>query len=371
MNILVLSWRDTKHPLAGGAEQVMHEHIKGWIDAGHKVTFFSSYLKNLPKEDNIDGIKIVRNGHQYLGVQIKAFLYYIKNKNKFDLVVDEFHGIPFFTPLYVKKPILAVLQEVAREVWFKNPFIFPINYLVGVIGYLSEPIVLRLYSKNKFVVGSNSAREDLIKFGVDDRNITVVPHGVLLPKKLPKHVQGDIKIITFLGTLSDDKGILDALKAFKILNSLGKYQFWIIGKAENDDSDAKIKEKVKEMNLQVKFWGRVDDKKKFDLLARTFLLINPSIREGWGLVNIEANAVATPVVAYPSQGLIDSVKDGISGIITKSKTPEDLAIEVENLNLDNKKYIKLTLGAKKWAMDFSWDRSRKLSQKLVDSLLQF
>jgi len=34
MNILVFSWRDPKHPTAGGAEQVMHEHMKGWIAAG-------------------------------------------------------------------------------------------------------------------------------------------------------------------------------------------------------------------------------------------------------------------------------------------------------------------------------------------------
>jgi len=44
MNILVFSWRDPKHPLAGGAEQVMHEHMKGWVGAGHKVTLFTSHF---------------------------------------------------------------------------------------------------------------------------------------------------------------------------------------------------------------------------------------------------------------------------------------------------------------------------------------
>ena len=53
MRILVFSWRDPKHPLAGGAEQVMHEHMKGWIEAGHKVTLFSSKLDVLKNEKSL------------------------------------------------------------------------------------------------------------------------------------------------------------------------------------------------------------------------------------------------------------------------------------------------------------------------------
>ena len=179
MNILVLSWRDPKHPLAGGAEQVMHEHMKGWINAGHKVTLFSSNTKNSSKEEDYEGIKIIRKGSQYLGVQIFAFFFYLKNKEKFDFVVDQFHGIPFFTPLFVKKPKLAVLQEVAREVWFLNGLVFPLNLIVGLIGYVFEPFIFLFYKEIPFMVGSNSAKEDLVKFGVLAKNISIVPHGVL------------------------------------------------------------------------------------------------------------------------------------------------------------------------------------------------
>jgi len=112
MRILVFSWRDPKHPLAGGAEQVMHEHMKGWIKAGHKVTLFSSKMGGLPEEEEMDGVHIVRHGYQYLGVQITGFFFYLKNKDNFDFIVDQFHGLPFFTPLYVQKPKLAVIQDI-------------------------------------------------------------------------------------------------------------------------------------------------------------------------------------------------------------------------------------------------------------------
>ena len=371
MNILVFSWRDPKHPLAGGAEQSMHEHMKGWVKEGHFVTLFSSLIKDSKQIEYLDGIKIVRNGNQYLGVQIKAFFYYLKNKNNFDFVVDQFHGIPFFTPLYVTKPKLAVLQEVAKEVWFKNPLKFPINFIIGFIGYITEPIIFLFYKKTHFMVGSNSAKEDLIKFGIRKNNITIVPHGVILPKKIPDHKITNPKMITYFGPLTADKGIMDAIKTFNILNKKGNYSFCIIGRPETDRYYKKVMQKVRkfDLNSKIEFWKRPTDEEKFEILSKSYLLINPSIREGWGLVNIEANAVGTPVIAYPSQGLIDSVSDNLSGVLTKNSTPEDLAMEIEKLVKDKAKYQRLSIGAKKWASRFSWQKSRKESLKLINSLI--
>src|SRR5258708_25820736 len=110
MNILVFSWRDPMHPLAGGAEQVDHEHHKGWIEAGHKVTLFSSMFKGAKKEQEIDGVKIIRKGNQYTAFISAFFWYMFLDQVKFDFVVDEFHGWPFFTPLYIRKPKIAVIQ---------------------------------------------------------------------------------------------------------------------------------------------------------------------------------------------------------------------------------------------------------------------
>lgn len=374
MRILVFSWRDPKHPTAGGAEQVMHEHMKGWIEAGHKVTLFSSRVKGLPNKETLDGVEVVRKGDQYLGVKIAAFLFWLKNKENYDFVVDQFHGIPFFTPLYIKKPKLAVLQEVAGKVWFLNELPFPLNIFVGLLGYLFEPVIFLFYRKVLFMVGSNSARIDLVKMGIPVKNITVVPHGIIVytPKPFPKKEK--IKTIVFLGALAKDKGIEDALKVFSFLAKKGnlpagrqEYQFWVIGRGSPEYKDylMSVCGKLGIVN-KVKFWGFVDQEKKFELLARAHVLINPSIREGWGLVNIEANSMGTPVVAYKSPGLIDSVKDGQSGIICKMNTPESMAEEVLNLLNDNQLYIKLQKGAAVWSKNFSWEKSRKLSLDLIN-----
>ena len=38
MRILILNWRDIKHPQAGGAELVTFEHVRAWAKAGHHAT---------------------------------------------------------------------------------------------------------------------------------------------------------------------------------------------------------------------------------------------------------------------------------------------------------------------------------------------
>ncbi len=367
MNILVLSWRDPKHPLAGGAEQVMHEHMKGWVEAGHTVALFASKMPAVHQTEEIDGIKIIRGGYQYLGVQIAAFFYYLKNRNKIDYLVDQFHGFPFFTPLYSNKPKLAVLQEVASKVWFLNPLPFPINYIIGSLGYLFEPFIFIFYRNTHFMTGSVSAKKDLIRFGIKAENITPVPHGVLvhMPKPFPKKEKKFTVI--YLGALSKDKGVEDALICFKFLSKYN-YNFWIVGKPETKAYFDKLKYKAKQYKVNAKFWGFVSQKKKFKLLARSHVLVNPSVHEGWGLVNIEANTVGTPVVACNSAGLVDSVKSGKSGVIVKNNTPQELAKTVVELLGNQKKYDDLQKGALKWSKNFSWEKSKKLSLALIEKL---
>lgn len=367
MRILVFSWRDPKHPLAGGAEQVMHEHMKGWVTAGYDVTLFSSRIKGLKEKEVLDGIEVVRGGYQYLGVQVAGFLFYLKNKNNFDFIVDQFHGLPFFTPLYVRRPKLAVIQETARKVWFLNPLPWPINWVIGLLGYWVEPLVFLLYKSTPFMTASESAKKDVVKMGMLSKNITLVPHGVIVPKFSVLQRKEKIKTVVFLGVLSKDKGIEDAIRCFSILNGKGEYQFWVIGKAEIEEYGIKIKKMVRALNLgdKVKFWGFVSQEKKFELLSRAHVLVNPSVHEGWGLVNIEANAVGTPVVAYNVSGSVDSVKDGISGILCKENTPEDLADKVVNLLSHKRKYEELQKSSISWSRAFSWEKSQKLSLELI------
>jgi glycosyltransferase involved in cell wall biosynthesis len=123
-----------------------------------------------------------------------------------------------------------------------------------------------------------------------------------------------------------------------------------------------------EISEKTKFWGFVSDKKKFELLARAHILVNPSRHEGWGLVNIEANSVGTPVVGYNVGGLKDSVKDGVTGKLVERGNYRGLAENALKLVRDKEIYDKYQKNCIKWAAKFTWEKARKQSLELIESL---
>lgn len=373
MNILVFSWRGPQHPHAGGAEDVTHKHAKAWAKAGHDVTLFTSYFRGAKAKEIIDEVQVIRMGSEVVSVQVAAFIWYLMGKHKkFDLVIDQFHGIPFFTPLYVRTRKLAFIHEVAKEVWKLNPWKKPFNLLPYVFGTFFEPFIFKIiYKKIQFMTVSESTRDDLIAWDIPKRNITIIHNGVDFsynPKKTPEKALK--KTAIYLGALSEDKGIFDTVHAFsEIIRKDEDWQLWIVGKS-SVDIDKRLKELVKNLNIKnkVKFWGFVSDKKKFELLAQSSFLINPSIREGWGLVNIEANSVGVPVIGYNVPGMKDSVINGKTGVLVDSGNYRLIAENVLKLFRDQLAYKTHTVNCRKWASKFSWEKSTKESLDFIESL---
>lgn len=371
MNILLFSWRGPGHPHAGGAEESTHQHAKGWVKAGHKVTLFTSSYIQAKNEEIIDGVRIIRQGFQFFGVQWEALKWYLfKDHPKYDLVVDQFHGIPFFTPVYVKEHKLAFIHEVTKEVWRLNNWRWPFSLMPSIIGVLFEPLVFRLwYRKIPFMTVSDSTKKDLIEWGIPTENITVIHNGINEPKQRAISSFKKEKVIIFLGALSKDKGIEDALQIFSILkNTLPGYKFWIVGKGEENFLKylKQISNKLK-LDKKVKFWGFVSEEEKYKLLAKAQILINPSVREGWGLVVIEAAFVGTPTVGYNVVGLKDSIVDNETGLLSL-RNPKSLAESIIRLVRDQKQYNKMSINCKKRAKLFRWDKSVGKSLMLLNRL---
>lgn len=369
MNILIFSWRGPGHPYAGGAEIATHEHAKHWVKNGHNITLFTSVYKGAEKEETIDGIRVVRIGTQSFGVRVRAIIWYLRHKSDVDLVVDEFHGLPFFTPLFVGKKKLAYIHEVAKEVWRTNPWPKPFNLIPWMGGMLFEPLVFKLFYKNvPFMTVSNSTKEDLMGWGIKTKNIHIIENGVTVVGR--PHAKEKTKTLMYLGALAEDKGVEDALKIFqKIYEKDKSYIFWIVGKGEKGYVES-LKLKVKSLGISncTKFFGFVSQTKKFELLARAHVLINPSIREGWGLVNIEANRMGTPVAGYNVAGIKDSVVNGKTGILVERGETEPLADKIVGTLADKKVYGSLQKEALKWSNNFSWEKSTKKSLELIENL---
>ncbi|MDO8269300.1 MAG: glycosyltransferase family 4 protein [Candidatus Levybacteria bacterium] len=365
MNILILNWRDPKHPLAGGAEQMVYEHARYWKKQGEDVTWFASSFKKAKSEDNIDGIRIIRKGSHYT-VFIWAFLFYLRGQFKeVTLVVDCFHFIPYFSRFYFKNTAkIAILQEVAGNLWYEN---LPI--LLAVIGKIAEPYILRSYRKIPFITGSDSAKKDLLQLGFNGRNVYVVNHGINRVKvKVIKKENNPVLI--FLGRISKDKGIEDALMTLGLLTrDYADIKLWIVGKPESAEYQMKVKKLMKqfEVSKNCQWFGYVSEKEKFELLSRAWIMIHPSRKEGWGLNVIEANSVRTPVVGYAVSGLTDSIVDNKTGLLVD---PDALSMAdgVETLLKNKKLYKQFSDASEEWSKKFTWENSARKSYALISKI---
>jgi glycosyltransferase involved in cell wall biosynthesis len=366
--ILILNWRDIKNPSSGGAEVLTHEIAKRWVLAGHHVTQFSSEFNGSKKEEFVDGITIIRNGNPdaryfFNSVHFRAFQYYKKHQDQMDIVIDEIHGLPFFTPFYVSKKKIALICEIAGDIWDKN-FPFPFNK----IGKSIEDNYFRFYKKTPFLTISMSTKKDLIRYGVESKNITVLPMGITVPERLPiVKKEKDITLV-FVGRLTKAKGIEDAIEACYLLKSkFPKIKLWVIGRGEKE-YEAKIRDKINKLGLtkQVDLLGFVSQEEKFKRIGRAHLLVSTSIKEGYGLTIPEAGIMGTPAVAYNVEGLRDIIRDNKTGVLT-DKIPAAIASRISEILGSEASYEKIQRGALEFAKKLSWDKTSEEALKILES----
>lgn len=335
MNILIFNWRDPKNPKSGGAEIVTFEHAKAWVKAGHRVDWFASSFPGSSESESMEGVSVIRRGSE-MTVHFKALIFYLFFKKiQYDIIIDEIHGLPFFTPWYVRVPKIIFIHEIAGIIWdYMYPF--PLN----IIGKQLEKLYLYFYKSQNFWVDAPSTADELISFGINKQNISIIPCPVgndILLRPAKKNI---IPTFIFVSRLVKMKGIEDVLRAFSIISdALPKATLWIVGNGE-EHYVKKLKALANELSIykQTKFFGHVSDKNKLDLMSKAHLLLHASVKEGWGLVVLEAASCGTPCVVYNVSGLRDIVSQYKVGVIVRKNTPEYLASESINLYNNRKKY---------------------------------
>jgi glycosyltransferase involved in cell wall biosynthesis len=366
MVILILNWKDIRNPTSGGAEILTHEMAKRFIKEGHTVMMYVSEFPHCKTEENIDGVRVIRSGKPDLralqhSVHFRAYRYYKKNlENSVDVIIDELHGMPFFTPLYAKVKVVPLICEVANDIWFKM-FSFPWN----IIGKVSERFSLLLYKNNHILTISESTKKDLIACSLPKKNITVLPMGINTVAPLINKKE-KYPTLVFVARLNKMKGIEDAIAAVSILSrKLSKIHLWVVGKG--DDAYVNyLKELVESYNVtkNVTFFDFVTQEKKFQLMAKAHVIVVPSVREGFGLIVPEAGSVGTPAVVYDVPGLRDIVKNGINGIRV-SPSATSLAKGIETILNEKKKYRAMCAAAKEESKRYNWDSTAEVALGVI------
>jgi glycosyltransferase involved in cell wall biosynthesis len=336
-SVLILNWKDITHPKAGGAEIVIHELAKRLVNDGNQVTLLTSAFAESTTDKSaiyevIDGINIIRVGENKFFHSFIAANYYRKNlKNKFDIVIECVNTAPYFINFFKgKEKVFLFYHQLAREIWF-----YETSFALSIIGYLLEPVYTWIQSRfrNKVITVSESSKTDLTKYGFNKNLIQIITQGTNVQDPAICELRNAHNPILYLGSLRAMKRPSHALRAFQVLNSklqITNSRFIVAGAGNELD---KMKAFVKANNLEekVEFKGKVDEETKYDLMKNAFVLIVPSLKEGWGLVVTEAARLGTPSIVYDVDGLRDSVKNGVTGFVVKNSSPDAIAEKIEYL----------------------------------------
>jgi len=361
MKILIFNWRDIRNPEAGGAEVFTHEIAKRLVKSGDEVTLFTSKFYNCKKEEFVDGIRIIRAGGKYFVYQ-KAKEYYknIFSKEGFDVIIDEINTKPFLTPKFVNngEKIIALIHQLAREFWFyETPF--PVN-LIGY--YILEKRWLKNYANIPTITVSNSTKKNLDDLGF--KKIFIVHNGLNIEPLSEVPEKAEKPTIIYVGRMKKAKKPQDVIEAFKIVKKeIRDVQLWMVG-------DGYLRKKLETKAKDIRFFGYVDKRTKDELVKKAWVIAVPGVREGWGQVVTDANALGTPAVGYNIPGLRDSIKHGYNGLLVEDGNIEALANAVVYLLENDNLREELSRNAIEWAKRFSWDRSAEEFEKVIKNVIE-
>lgn len=350
--ILILNWRDTKHKYAGGAEVYIHELAKRWVQEGNQVTIFCGNDGNLPRNETIEGVQVMRRGGSYF-VYIWAFLYYIcKFRGRYDAIIDCENGIPFFAPLYAKEQVFCLVHHVHQEV-FRKHLKFPMAQIASV---LENRLMPWTYTDKIFITVSESSKKEIQQWSLATKDIQVLSPGVDLETLQPGE-KSPIPMVLYLGRLKAYKSVDTLIRAFASLSKQVPASRLVI--AGDGEERHNLEELTNQLGMQEKvhFLGKVSEQQKVRLLQQAWVFANPSMIEGWGITSIEAAACGTPVVASDVPGLRDSVQNPHTGFLVPYGKAEAMAERIEEIIVNEELRSFMNEQARQWARRFDWRRT--------------
>ena len=310
----------------GGAERVLEELVKLYPNADIYTSLYSPQHLG-PHKKRFEEYSITPTWMNEIPMRHKLisplrllspFAFKSLELGKYDTIIVSQTGAYF--PNLVRKGKAKIVcythtpprylygYATARE-WKKNKLFYVIasvaNHFLRIVDFNASKNV------DVFVANSEEVAGRIKKFYRRE------PRVVYPPVKIPNVIKGKKEDYYLAGgRLARAKGMDIIVKAF---NKNGK-PLKIFGKGF-----AGFEEELKKMaGKNIEFVGEVNDERKFELMAGARAYIFASFDEDFGITPVESMGVGTPVVAYRSGGVKETVLEGKTGVFYEKNTSDSL-----------------------------------------------
>ena len=347
--ILFLAWRSLAHPQGGGSEVVTDRFLRGLQERGNTVALLAG--GPTPDDSPYPVRSIGGRFSQYLRAPFVA-----RAGGPWDVIVDVENGIPYFSPLWQRAPVVCFVNHVHLEQW---PLYFPKP--VALVGQTLEGRAMpRVYRHELYAVLSASTRDALIDLGVEADRIRIVEVGVD-PLPLVSVARATEPTFVALGRLVPHKRLETLLRVWARVQPITGGQFVIVG-------DGPEMERLQaQAGSGVVFTGFVSSEEKAEWLHRAWLLVHGAMHEGWGLIVMEAGLAGTPTLAFDVHGIRDAAVAGETAVLVDS---EDAFVEEWiRLAKDHAERERLGANAKRRSDEYTWDRTNAVFADVIDEAI--
>jgi glycosyltransferase involved in cell wall biosynthesis len=175
--------------------------------------------------------------------------------------------------------------------------------------------------------------------------------------------------IAYLGRLEPYKRVDLLLRAVAArVPRFPELELVVVGRGAEGEALAALASELG-IAARVRFTGFVSNAERDASLAKARVCVCPSLKEGWGITVVEANALGVPVVATDAPGLRDAVRRDKTGLLVPDGPPErfvaGLVDALSQLLPDEPRLSLLSQAAVEWARRFDWDTSaRKMAETI-------
>jgi glycosyltransferase involved in cell wall biosynthesis len=349
LDILVLADRDWTHPQGGGTGANVYAQVVRWAQWGHRVTVIAGEYPGAPRVEEIAPNLTVHRVGGRGSVFPRGIWSVLRGLGRdADVVLEVINGITFLTPLWLRKPRVALVNHPHRDLYTGE-----FGPRLGrVMAALFEELPLRyLYRRAPFLTISHSARDELVQIdGVPPEHITVCYCGVGPGPFRPRERAPEPRLL-YLGRLKAYKRVEHVLD---VLQAIPGATLDIAGAGDHGDP---LGAEVARRGLgdRVRLHGRVDEETKAELLGQAWIHVTASASEGWSLTVMEAALCDTPSVALAVGGLRESIVDGETGFLAHDLG--GLIARIRELIDDPELRRRMGEAAGRRARTFTWDRT--------------
>lgn len=270
-----------------------------------------------------DGVRRIPAALRYAAALFRAL---VRRRRRYAAVIVS--GLPIFNVFAAR---LALLGSGTRlvvdylEVWHRRQWVEYSGAVTGTIAWVLQRAAIAitpLATCHSQLSATRLRREGLrrppvVSPGLIDGAVDVAAPS---PATTPPYV-------LYVGRHIPDKRV-EALPAAVAAARAGIPDLRLVVLGTGPSSDA-VRAEVRRVGGDdwADFPGFVSDAELDTLLHGALCLANPSRREGYGLVVVEANAHGTPVVLVADEGnaATELIDDGVNGVVAPSTRPDDLA----------------------------------------------